>query len=197
MEQQLAAMQQQIAALQAQLADVANTSSPMQSADDSLPSPLHSLAPVLIMTGYLRMLLWTLWVWMHPFITQPRCLIRKESCHRGLTSHGSLGIQSACYNSSRWASHESRTKIRGCFLKHLEYTLSAAFRPLDILIHEIFTYGTGNTRLERYNTMLRDIHQLLIQVSSIITQNRNNIALQAINSSFEWISANSYSADCR
>ncbi|OAD08248.1 hypothetical protein MUCCIDRAFT_158469 [Mucor lusitanicus CBS 277.49] len=53
-------------------------------------------------------------------------------------------------------------KYENTAIKQLQYLLSAAFRPLDILIHEMFTHENGNPNLERYSTMLRDIHRLLL-----------------------------------
>jgi hypothetical protein len=70
------------------------------------------------------------------------------------------------------------------YLKHLQYLLSAAFRPLDILSHELVSSESGNPNLERYCTMLRDICKLLLHVCSTMTQARNNIALLAANPSF-------------
>jgi hypothetical protein len=70
-------------------------------------------------------------------------------------------------------------------LKNLQYLLSATFRPLDILSHELVTSETGNPNLERYCTMLRDVRRLLLHVCSTMTQARNNIAaLRAVNPSF-------------
>ncbi|KAI8082474.1 uncharacterized protein B0P05DRAFT_447200, partial [Gilbertella persicaria] len=69
-------------------------------------------------------------------------------------------------------------------LKQLQCLLSAASRPLDILIHEMFTHENGNPNLERYSTMLRDIRRLLLHVYSMMTQQRNNLALRAVNPSF-------------
>ncbi|KAG0906452.1 hypothetical protein G6F33_011367 [Rhizopus arrhizus] len=42
-------------------------------------------------------------------------------------------------------------------LKHLQYLLSAAFLPLDILSHDLVSSESGNPNLKRYCTMLRDI----------------------------------------
>ncbi|KAG1134640.1 hypothetical protein G6F37_013200 [Rhizopus arrhizus] len=69
-------------------------------------------------------------------------------------------------------------------LKHLQYLLSAAFRSLDILSHELVSCESGNPNLERYCKMLFDVRKLLLHVCSSMTQARNNVALQAINPSF-------------
>jgi hypothetical protein len=69
-------------------------------------------------------------------------------------------------------------------LKHLQYLLSAVFRPLDILCHELVSTEFRSPNLERYSSMLRDVRQLLLHVCSAMNQNRNNVALRAINPSF-------------
>jgi hypothetical protein len=69
-------------------------------------------------------------------------------------------------------------------LKQLQYQLSAVFRPLDILGHELLSSESGNPNLERYCTMLQDTRKLLLHVCSTMTHNRNNIALRAVNPSF-------------
>ncbi|KAG1460172.1 hypothetical protein G6F55_004325 [Rhizopus delemar] len=69
-------------------------------------------------------------------------------------------------------------------LKNSQYLLSAAFRPLDILNHELVSPESGNPNIERYCTILRDVCKLLLHVCSAMTQARNNIALQAVNPSF-------------
>ncbi len=69
-------------------------------------------------------------------------------------------------------------------LKRLQYLTSAVFRPLDILAHELFSTETDNPNLERYLTMLRDVRKLLLHVCASMTQDRNNIALRAVNPSF-------------
>ncbi|CEP09535.1 hypothetical protein, partial, partial [Parasitella parasitica] len=69
-------------------------------------------------------------------------------------------------------------------LKHLQYLLSAAFRPLDILSHELVSSESDNPNLERYCTMLSDVRKLLLHTCAAMTQSRNNIALRAVNPSF-------------
>ncbi|KAG0775696.1 hypothetical protein G6F21_013851 [Rhizopus arrhizus] len=69
-------------------------------------------------------------------------------------------------------------------LKHLQYLLSAAFRPLDTLSHELVSCESDNPNLERYCKMLYDVRKLLLHVCSSMTQARNNVALRAINPSF-------------
>ncbi|KAI8638115.1 hypothetical protein BD408DRAFT_477821 [Parasitella parasitica] len=44
-------------------------------------------------------------------------------------------------------------------LKQLQYQLSAAYRPLDILSLELLTSEAGNPNLERYCTILRDVRK--------------------------------------
>lgn len=69
-------------------------------------------------------------------------------------------------------------------LKHLQHLLPAVFRPLDILCHELVSTEFRNPNLERYCSMLRDVRKLLLHVCSAMNQNRNNVALRAINPSF-------------
>lgn len=69
-------------------------------------------------------------------------------------------------------------------LKYLQYLLSAAFRPLDILGNEMVTSESGNPILKRYCIMLQDVRRLLLHVCSTMNQTRNNVALRAINPSF-------------
>lgn len=76
---------------------------------------------------------------------------------------------------SKGQRHEDNT------LKQLQYLLSAVFRPLDILAHELVSNATGNPNLERYCTILRDISKLLLHACTIMNQTRTNIALRAIN----------------
>ncbi|KAK4513662.1 glycosylphosphatidylinositol anchor biosynthesis [Mucor velutinosus] len=75
-------------------------------------------------------------------------------------------------------------KYQDTAIKQLQYLLSAAFRPLDILTNEMFTYESGNPNLERYSVMLRDTRRLLLHVCSIMTQQRTNIALRAHNPAY-------------
>lgn len=69
-------------------------------------------------------------------------------------------------------------------LKRLQYLLSAVFRPMDVLGLEL-SKDTNNGNLQRYLTMLLDCRTLLLNVSSQITEMRNNLALQAINPTFK------------
>lgn len=69
-------------------------------------------------------------------------------------------------------------------LKHLQYSLSAVYRPLDILAHELVSSEAGNSDLERYCTMLQDVRKLLLHVGSSMNQACNNIAFRAIDPSF-------------
>jgi hypothetical protein len=62
--------------------------------------------------------------------------------------------------------------------------LSATFRPLDILSHELVGSETGNPNLERYCTMRRDVCRLLLHVCSTMTEASNNVSLRAVNPPF-------------
>jgi hypothetical protein len=68
-------------------------------------------------------------------------------------------------------------------LKRLQYLLSGVFRPLDVLGLEI-SQDVNNENFQRYLHMLKDCIILLLNVSAQINDMRNNIAFQAINSSF-------------
>ncbi|KAI9315444.1 hypothetical protein BX666DRAFT_1837975, partial [Dichotomocladium elegans] len=75
-------------------------------------------------------------------------------------------------------------------LRQLQYQLSAVYRPLDILSHELVTCEAGNPNLERYCAMLHDVCKLLLHVGASMTYARTNIALRAINPSFSLKSSN-------
>ncbi|KAI8636525.1 hypothetical protein BD408DRAFT_460274 [Parasitella parasitica] len=75
-------------------------------------------------------------------------------------------------------------RLEDSSLKHIQYLLSAIFRPLDILSHEMVSSESDNPNLERYCTMLQDVRRLLLHACSSITQSRNNIALRAVNPAF-------------
>ncbi|EPB92194.1 hypothetical protein HMPREF1544_01019 [Mucor circinelloides 1006PhL] len=75
-------------------------------------------------------------------------------------------------------------------LKQLKYQLSAVYRPLDILSHELVSSEVGNPNLERYCTMLQDVRKLPLHVGASMTHLRNNIALHTIDPSFSLKSGN-------
>lgn len=186
LEQQLSAMQQQIAALQAQLAEVANTSSPMQSADDTAPSPLHSFGtrPHYDWTpsDTLRELM-ELDVPLHNSNPMPDS--ERKAIIEAYPPMAHLDYKApATIPTAEEQLMNRGQKLEDSSLKQLQYLLSAAFRPLDILIHEMFTYENGNPNLERYSAIMRDTRRLLLHVCAIITQHRNNIALRAVDPSF-------------
>ncbi|CEP13170.1 hypothetical protein [Parasitella parasitica] len=81
-------------------------------------------------------------------------------------------------------------RIEDSSLKQLQYSLSAVYRPLDILCLEIISSESGNPNLERYCAMLRDIRKLLLHAGSSMTHIRNNIALRTVNPSFSLKSDN-------
>ncbi|EPB82719.1 hypothetical protein HMPREF1544_10565 [Mucor circinelloides 1006PhL] len=189
LEQQLSAMQQQIAALQAQLVEVVNTSSPMQSADDdTAPPPLHSFGtrPHYDWTpsDTLRELM-GLDIPLHNsnpvFDSERKAIIEAypPMAHHFLDYKAPATIPTAEQFMNRGQ------KLEDSSLKQLQYLLSAAFCPLDILIHEMFTYENSNPNLERYSAIMRDTRRLLLHVCAIMmTQHRNNIALRAVDPSF-------------
>lgn len=69
-------------------------------------------------------------------------------------------------------------------LKQLQYSLSAVYRPLDVLCHELVSSESGNPNLERHCTMLGNVYKLLLHAGSSMTHIQNNIALHAVNPSF-------------
>ncbi|KAI9485976.1 MAG: hypothetical protein EXX96DRAFT_547207, partial [Benjaminiella poitrasii] len=68
-------------------------------------------------------------------------------------------------------------------LKRLQYLVSAIFRPLDILGHEI-SFEAENTAAQRYMETLLDCCLLLLNLSSQVNQMRANLAFQAINPAY-------------
>ncbi|KAI9468500.1 MAG: hypothetical protein EXX96DRAFT_590849, partial [Benjaminiella poitrasii] len=68
-------------------------------------------------------------------------------------------------------------------LKRLQYLVSATFRPLDILGHEI-SLDAENTAAQRYMEILLNCRLLLLNLSSQVNQMRTNLAFQAINPAF-------------
>lgn len=69
-------------------------------------------------------------------------------------------------------------------LKDLQYLLSGALRPLDILGHEIFQSPIPDNEAQRFLHMLGDVRSLLINVCSTINTQRNHIALRSVNQNF-------------
>ncbi|KAG1367337.1 hypothetical protein G6F61_012999 [Rhizopus arrhizus] len=181
-EEQFHMMQQQIAALQEQLN---GASTPMQSADDTAPMPLHSMgtrphydwspSDTLIELMNLDTPLHTSNLLSD---SERKTIIESYPPMAHLEYKAPATIPTAERLMNKGQRYEDRS------LKHLQYLLSAAFRPLDILSHELVSSESGNPSLERYCTMLRDIRKLLLHVCSAMTQARNNIALRAVNPSF-------------
>ncbi|KAG1442369.1 hypothetical protein G6F46_013129 [Rhizopus delemar] len=133
-EEQFHMMQQQIAALQEQ---PNGASTPMKSADNTAPIPLHSMG------------------------TRPHYDWSPSDTLTEL-----MNLDTPLYTSTLLSDSES------------------AFRPLDILSHELVSSESGNPNLERYCIMLRDVRKLLLHVCFAMRQARNNIALRAVNPSF-------------
>ncbi|KAI8368775.1 hypothetical protein BD560DRAFT_470271, partial [Blakeslea trispora] len=78
-------------------------------------------------------------------------------------------------------------------LKRLQYLLSGALRPLDILGLEI-SQDVENDNTQRYLYMLHDCRQLLLNLSSQMNDMRINLAYQAINPTFSSTNSNSSSS---
>lgn len=184
LEEQFTVMQQQLAAIQAQLNGATNPT-PMQSADDTATPSLHSFGtrPHYDWSPSDSLMdLMELDVPLHtskPLSDSERkSIIESYPPMAHVDYKAPITIPTAERIMNKGQKHEDNS------LKQLQYHLSAAFRPLDILTHELFTYDTGNPNLERYSAMLRDIRRLLVHVCSLMTQQRNNIALRTINPAF-------------
>lgn len=76
--------------------------------------------------------------------------------------------------------HQSKQDMS---LKRPQYLISGIFRPMDVLGLEI-SKDVNNENVQRYLYMLRDCRNLLLNVSSQLTDMRNNLAIQSINPSF-------------
>lgn len=143
------------------------------------------LALFLLTTGLLRKHFWILWKWILLSITRHLC--PTLNARRPLafillwptltTYRAPTTIPSTESTMNRGQKYEDHS------LKQLQYLLSAAFCPPDILIHEIFTHGNGNPNLERCSTMLHDIRCPLLHVCSTMTQQGNNLSLRIVNRS--------------
>jgi hypothetical protein len=182
MEEQFHMMQQQIAALQEQLN---GASTPMQSADDTATLPLHSMgvrphydwSPSDSLTELMNL--------DAPLHTsnllsdsERKAIIESYPPIAHLEYKAPATIPTAERLMNKGQKYEDNS------LKHLQYLLSATFRPLDILSHELVISESGNPNLKRYCTMLRDVRRLLLHVCSTMTHARNNIALRAVNPTF-------------
>lgn len=183
MEEQFLLMQQQLAALQAQLNIGSPT--PMQSADDTATLPLHSMGtrPRYDWTpSDSLMQLMELDTPLHTSKalsdSERRTIIEAYPPMAHLEYKAPATIPTAERLMNKGQRYEDTS------LKHLQYLLSATFRPLDILTHELVSSESGNPNLERYCAMLQDVRRLLLHVCSSMTQSRNNIALRAVNPSF-------------
>ncbi|GAN11521.1 hypothetical protein MAM1_0661d11085 [Mucor ambiguus] len=194
LEEQFLALQQQFASLQAQLQ---TAPTPMQSADDTaMPTPIQpggnaaipSVHSVETRPHYdwspsdALMDLMELDTPIHTAKPMPdserKNIIESYPPMAHLDYRAPATIPSAERLMNRGQKYEDSA------LKQLQYLLSAVFRPLDILTKEMFTAEQGNPNLERYSIMLRDVRRLLLHVCSMMTQQRNNIALRAHDPSY-------------
>ncbi|OAD07854.1 hypothetical protein MUCCIDRAFT_158110 [Mucor lusitanicus CBS 277.49] len=194
LEEQFLALQQQFASLQAQL-QAAPT--PMQSADDTaMPTPMqpgeHAAMPTLHSVETRPHYDWSpsdalmdlmeLDTPIHTAKPMPdserKAIIESYPPMAHLEYRAPVTVPYAERLMNRGQRYEDNA------LKQLQYLLSAVFRPLDILTKELFAAENGNPNLERYSIMLRDIRRLLIHVCSMMTQQRNNIALRAHDPSY-------------
>ncbi|KAG2212976.1 hypothetical protein INT45_013285 [Circinella minor] len=74
-------------------------------------------------------------------------------------------------------------------LRHLQYQLSAVFRPFDVLANELLQI-LPQDQLARFFIILRDTCTLLMHANGSINQARNHLALRTINPSFSAINNN-------
>ncbi|KAG0910302.1 hypothetical protein G6F33_008018 [Rhizopus arrhizus] len=181
-QEQLELMQQQITALQAQINDVNVT--PMQSADDTA-SPLHSFgtrphydwSPSEALSQIMEL--------DTPLHTSPLLPdSERKTIIESYPPMAHLDYKAPTTVPTAERLMNKGQKLEDNSLKHFQYLLSAAFRPLDILSHELVSSEQGNANLERYCTMLKDVRRLLLHVCSSMTQARTNIALRSVNPSF-------------
>ncbi|CEP18222.1 hypothetical protein [Parasitella parasitica] len=182
LEEQVFALQQQLASLQAQI-QTASGPTPMQSVDDTArPTPMqqgeNAAMPPLHSFGTRPHYDWSpsdalmdlmeLDTPIHHAKALPdserKAIIEAYPPMAHLDYRAPATIPTAERMMNRGQKYEDTA------IKQLQYLLSAAFRPLDILIHEMFTHENGNPNLERYSTMLRDIRRLLLHVCSMMTQ---------------------------
>lgn len=189
MEEQFHMMQQQIAALQEQINGATTTH--MQSADDTAPLPLHSMgtrphydwSPSEGLTELMN-----LDAPLHTSAllsdSERKTIIESYPPMAHLDYKAPATIPSAERMMNKGQRYEDNS------LKQLQYLLSAVYRPLDILSHELVSSEAGNPNLERYCTMLRDVRKLLLHVGASMTHTRNNIALRAVNPSFSMKTGN-------
>ncbi|KAG0736024.1 hypothetical protein G6F57_002397 [Rhizopus arrhizus] len=150
-EEQPHMMKQQIAAFQEQLN---SDSTPMKSADDtahSVDTRLHndwSLSDTLTELVNLDTPLHTSNLLSD---SERRTIIEPYPLMTHLEYKAPATIPTAERLMNKGQRYEDRS------LKHLQYLLSAAFLPLDILSHDLVSSESGNPNLKRYCTMLRDI----------------------------------------
>ncbi|KAI9033823.1 hypothetical protein CLU79DRAFT_725628, partial [Phycomyces nitens] len=78
---------------------------------------------------------------------------------------------------SHFKPHQTREDTT---LRNLQYSLSAAFRPLDILAHAILISPPED---QAVNTL--DVRKLMVHTSATINQSRNALAVQSINPKFQ------------
>ena len=69
-------------------------------------------------------------------------------------------------------------------LKHIQYLLSGAFRPLDILASEICTNEIHNDQSQRFIEIIKDLRSLMLNVNASISSSRTDIAFRAVNPNF-------------
>ncbi|GAB5588889.1 hypothetical protein Unana1_03789 [Umbelopsis nana] len=74
-------------------------------------------------------------------------------------------------------------------LRNLQYTASAIVRPFDVLCHTLLPLIPSD-QTDRVYTILNDIRTLIIHLCGSIHMARNNLALRAINPSFQVPSEN-------
>ncbi|KAG2212560.1 hypothetical protein INT45_005347, partial [Circinella minor] len=114
---------------------------------------------------------------------QKKSLIDNYPAIQGMRYTAPQAIPAAASRFIRSQSREDST------LRHLQYQLSAVFRPFDVLANELLQI-LPQDQLARFFIILRDIRTLLMHANSSINQARNHLALRTINPSFSAINNN-------
>ena len=69
-------------------------------------------------------------------------------------------------------------------LKHIQYLLSDAFRPLDILASEVCTTDLQTDHSQRFIEIIKERKSLMLNVNASISSSRTDIAFRAVNPNF-------------
>ncbi|KAI8640829.1 hypothetical protein BD408DRAFT_433838 [Parasitella parasitica] len=147
LEEQLQVMQQQIVTFQAQLQGTTNM--PMQSADDTATLPLHSMgdrphydwSPSESLTELMD---------LDPLLhtSEPLSDAVRKTIIESYPPMTHLDYKAPATIPTAERAMNKGQRYEDSSLKQLQYQLSAVYRPLDILIHELVSSETSNPNLE-------------------------------------------------